>query len=115
MDETGLTYEVCEVAVPGGYLHVGRWGGGSEAVVAAHGLTATHLHFAALAEQLGERYSVFAPDLRGRGRSRDVGEPFGMAAHADDLLAVLDHFEVPKATVVAVRGRHLRLPEPDVS
>jgi pimeloyl-ACP methyl ester carboxylesterase len=34
---------------------------------------------------------LLAPDLRGRGRSADLPEPYGIAMHVADLLAVLDH------------------------
>jgi len=93
-------YDAFAVEVDGGSLHVGRWGTGRPVVVAAHGITATHRSFRALAEQLGEEVTLLAPDLRGRGRSNRVGGPFSMAAHADDLVAVLDHAGVQRATIV---------------
>jgi lipase len=93
-------YDAFAVEVDGGSLHVGRWGTGPPVVVAAHGITATHRSFRALAEQLGEEVTLLAPDLRGRGRSNRVAGPFSMAAHADDLLAVLDHAGVQQATIV---------------
>jgi pimeloyl-ACP methyl ester carboxylesterase len=43
---------------------------------------------------------VIAPDLRGRGRSRDLPGPYGIFGHTDDLTAVLDHLDVPAATVM---------------
>jgi pimeloyl-ACP methyl ester carboxylesterase len=48
------------------------------------------MNFGALADQLGDTVTLLAPDLRGRGRST-AGGPYGMARHADDLMAVLDH------------------------
>jgi pimeloyl-ACP methyl ester carboxylesterase len=74
-------YDAFAVEVAGGTLHVGRWGTGrAPVVVAAHGVTATHRSFRALAEQLGDQVTVLAPDLRGRGRSNGVTGPFSMAA-----------------------------------
>jgi lipase len=93
-------YESFAVEVNGGSLHVGRWGTGGPVVLAAHGITATHRAFGALAEQLGEQVTLLAPDLRGRGRSNRVEGPCSMAAHADDLVAVLDHAGVARATIV---------------
>ena len=93
-------YDSFAVEVDGGTLHVGRWGTGRPVVVAAHGITGTHRAFRALAEQLGEEVTLLAPDLRGRGHSNRVGGPFSMAAHADDLVAVLDHVGVQRATIV---------------
>lgn len=95
-----MRYETFDVAVPGGDLRVGRWGSGPEVVLAAHGLTGTHRHFAALADQLGDEVTLLAPDLRGRGGSWGIAGPYGMAAHAADLVAVLDHVGAADATVV---------------
>jgi len=69
-------------------------------ILAAHGVTANHLHFGALAEQLGEDFAVVAPDLRGRGRSSEIAGPFSMGAHAEDLIAVLDFLGVEQTTVI---------------
>ena len=90
-----------DVATVGGSLRVGRWGEGDEVVVALHGVTGTHADFHALADQLGEGVSLVAPDLRGRGGSRDLGGPFGMAAHADDVAKVIRAVS-PSAPVVLV-------------
>ena len=94
-----VAYQAFDVPVREGKLHVGRWGSGPAVVLAAHGLTGTHMNFEALADQLGDAVTLLAPDLRGRGRST-AGGPYGMAAHADDLMAVLDHAGVADALVV---------------
>ena len=94
-------YDAFDVDVTGGTLHVGRWNAGADRVLlAAHGLTGSHMNFEALAAQLGNDYTVIAPDLRGRGRSNNITGPFGMAAHADDVRAVLDHAGIERATVL---------------
>ncbi|AXH98200.1 alpha/beta hydrolase [Ornithinimicrobium avium] len=90
--------------VRGGDLHVGVWepeGGGPAppTVLAVHGITASHVGWAELARQLpGVR--IVAPDLRGRGRSRDLPAPYGMPTHADDVAAVLDHLGAGPVVVV---------------
>jgi pimeloyl-ACP methyl ester carboxylesterase len=43
---------------------------------------------------------LLAPDLRGRGRSAHLPEPYGMAVHVADLIAVLDHAGADRAIVV---------------
>lgn len=83
------SYDVVQVPVDGGELTVGRWGSGPRTVVAAHGVTANHTSFHPLADALGDEFTLLAPDLRGRAGSRDVGPPYGMAAHADDVAAVV--------------------------
>ncbi len=68
-------------------------------VIAAHGITANGLAWAPMAEALPET-DFIAPDLRGRGHSREVGGPYSMAAHADDLVRTLDHLGVERATLL---------------
>ncbi len=84
-------YSTQQVSVAGGDLHVGRWAGRgtAEPVLAVHGVTAHHLCWEWVADALPGR-EVLAPDLRGRGRSRQLPAPYGMATHAEDLVAVLD-------------------------
>jgi pimeloyl-ACP methyl ester carboxylesterase len=43
---------------------------------------------------------LLAPDLRGRGRNAYLPEPYGIAVHTADLIAVLDHVGVEQAIVV---------------
>lgn len=94
------SYRVEEVPVEGGALAVAQWGSGEPVVLALHGITASHREFAMLADALGEEVRLIAPDLRGRGRSNGVPGPWGMRAHARDMIAVLDHFGIARADVV---------------
>ena len=64
-----------------------------------HGVTASHLSWPFVAERL-DGVRVIAPDLRGRGRSNGLVGPAGLAAHARDLVAVLDALGVERAVVV---------------
>jgi pimeloyl-ACP methyl ester carboxylesterase len=47
----------------------------------------------------GARVSILAPDLRGRGESATLPGRYGIAAHVEDMLAVLDHFGVSRAVL----------------
>ena len=92
------------VPVSGGSLHVGVAGAppgtaGVPVVMAVHGITGSHRSWAGVARHLGDGVTVLAPDLRGRGQSTKLGGPFGMAAHVDDLVAVLDHVGCARAVV----------------
>ena len=84
----------------GGALAVYRLCEGSPSVVAVHGVTANSHSWLAVARELSGRVSLLAPDLRGRGRSNGLTEPYGIAAHAQDMLAVLDHFSLERAVLV---------------
>lgn len=90
------------VPVRGGELAVGLWGPDDPAapvVLAVHGITATHRSWPLVAAAL-PHCRVVAPDLRGRGRSAGLPAPYGLARHAEDLEALLDHLGVEEATVV---------------
>ncbi len=95
------------VPVDGGALFVAQGGarpGDAEVVVlAVHGITASHHGWRPVARELIGRHPevcVLAPDLRGRGRSADVGPPYGIAVHATDVAAILAHLAVPEAVLV---------------
>jgi pimeloyl-ACP methyl ester carboxylesterase len=87
------------VPVAGGELRVARWGSGGPVAVAVHGITASHVAWRAVAQNL-EGITVLAPDLRGRGGSAHLSAPYGIAAHARDVATVLDHMGVEKAVAV---------------
>ncbi|MFF7153886.1 alpha/beta fold hydrolase [Streptomyces sp. NPDC008139] len=93
-------FEDVGVEVPGGRLAVRRWPGpaGGPVVLALHGIASNGLAWAQVAEAL-DGVEILAPDLRGRGLSREVAGACSMARHADDMLAVLDRFGVERAVL----------------
>ncbi len=94
------SYRRTSVPVRGGDLAVGSWGPeDGPAVLAVHGVTASHLTWPLVASFLPDAHLI-APDLRGRGRSNGLPGPWGMPQHAEDLATVLDAFGVNSAVVV---------------
>jgi pimeloyl-ACP methyl ester carboxylesterase len=95
-----------EIPVSGGRLHVGRAGArpdeAASVVLALHGVTASMMTWRTVARMLSARGDVclLAPDLRGRGRSANLPGPYGIAAHIDDLIKVLDHVGARRAILV---------------
>lgn len=89
-----------DVRVDGGTLHALVWGSSPHTLVCLHGVTASAVSFQALADRLADRFTLVAPDLRGRGRSAHLPGPYGMAAHAADVIATLDHLGVPDAALL---------------
>jgi pimeloyl-ACP methyl ester carboxylesterase len=69
-------------------------------VLAVHGITANSHSWLPVSRSLAGRVSLVAPDLRGRGRSNALPRPGGIAAHARDMLAVLDHLGLDRAVLV---------------
>jgi pimeloyl-ACP methyl ester carboxylesterase len=74
--------------VAGGRLHALRLGTGPRTALAVHGISASAMAWSAVGAALPEDWSLVALDLRGRGASRDLPGPFGLAAHAADVNAV---------------------------
>ena len=98
-----MSDESRRVAVPGGELVVHRLadaGPGSPVVLAVHGITANGLSMTRVADALAGQFTLWAPDLRGRADSREVGPPYSLGRHAEDLVAVLDAVEAERAVVV---------------
>jgi len=99
-----MTRERHEIDVPvsGGMLHVGVWeaeAADAPTALLIHGVTSSHLAWPFVADRLpGVR--LIAPDLRGRGRSNALPGPAGMAAHAADMVALLDALGIERTVVV---------------
>jgi pimeloyl-ACP methyl ester carboxylesterase len=90
------------VPVLGGELAVFQYGDGSgDPVLLIHGVTSSNRAFQLFADSLIARGKApFAVDLRGRGDSNSLQAPFGMKQHAEDMAAVIDHFDWNKPDVI---------------
>lgn len=99
---SGDRYRRVAVSVDGGELTVGVWEPVGECAGEAlliHGVTASHRAWVHLAEALPD-LRLIAPDLRGRGLSRDVAGTAGMRAHAADMVAIMDALGLDAPLVV---------------
>jgi len=76
------------------------WPGEGPAIVAIHGLTASHVGFVGIAERLAGRRPFFAPDLRGRGRSDKPATGYGMRQHALDVAAAMRGLGLGRSVVL---------------
>jgi 3-oxoadipate enol-lactonase len=63
--------------------------GDGEPLLLLHGVMAAGAMFDPLVELLGNRFRMLVPDLRGHGRSGDLGGPYDVQALASDLDVVL--------------------------
>jgi pimeloyl-ACP methyl ester carboxylesterase len=98
IDERGLPRAPHEDEAAG--LAYGEWPGDPDlrSIVGIHGIASNHRAFLDLAPLLAP-HRVVTHDLRGRGRSRR-DEPFGVAQHAADLVALCDALELDRPLVV---------------
>ena len=69
-------------------LPVLTFGDGPELVVAVHGITASAMAWPPVARQLSARWTLVAPDLRGRGAAAELPGPYGLRRHVEDVCAV---------------------------
>jgi 3-oxoadipate enol-lactonase len=77
-----------------------RVDGDGPPVVFCHGRASTHLSWSRQVVSLRDRYLCITYDMRGFGRSTDEADDPGLAAHCDDLAAVLDHLGVERTFLV---------------
>jgi pimeloyl-ACP methyl ester carboxylesterase len=74
-------------------------GSGRPLVLLHGGLGATEMFGPALV-RLAEGHRVIGVDLQGHGRTADVDRPMRLETLADDILALLDHLELPQVDAV---------------
>lgn len=98
-----MAAEPHDVWVNGVMLRYATWGTYTtpeRAVALIHGITANHLSFAVLGPALADAgWYAIAPDLRGRGLSSKPPHGYGIAFHANDLLALCDTLNLPQINV----------------
>ena len=80
-------------------ISVNRAGSGPDPVVCLHGITAQHRAFTTAARIVGTDRSLVGVDLRGRGDSDKPDSGYGLEAHAEDVIRVLDHLELEDAKI----------------
>jgi pimeloyl-ACP methyl ester carboxylesterase len=91
--------EQLTVRANGAAFHVARTGAGPPLVL-LHGWPEFWLTFEPLMLRLADRYTLFAPDLRGFGDSDKPDGPFGPDQHAADMLALMDALHLPRVGAV---------------
>jgi pimeloyl-ACP methyl ester carboxylesterase len=81
-------------------LAYGLWPGNGPAIVAIHGITASHINFVGIAERLAGRRPLIAFDLRGRGQSDKPPSGYGMRRHALDVAAAMRSLGLGRSIVL---------------
>lgn len=77
------------------------WPGRGAPIVALHGITASYMNFAGVADRLAGRRPLLALDLRGRGDTdKPVDGPFGMSQHAADVAGAMREIGLSDAVVI---------------
>lgn len=97
-----------------GYYRAGK----GPAVILLHGAAQSADNLRTLAGDLSDRFSVFVPDRRGRGRSGAYADFRGLQTEIEDLFALLDAsgahrvFGLSAGAVIAIETARLR---PDIA
>jgi pimeloyl-ACP methyl ester carboxylesterase len=76
-------------------------GNGSESLLLLHGMADCALVWSSLADHLGSRYRIIAPDLRGHGESSKDITDYSFASIIADLEALMQHLGVTKVHLLA--------------
>ncbi len=92
--------QIDSIPVAGGGYCVARWPGTGCPVLMVHGITSSHMGWPRVIRAMNGDHDVYAPDLRGRGASNTLPPPFGFAAHVEDLITLLDFYELPSVVYV---------------
>lgn len=87
-------------------------------VVFLHGGLANSDYFGLQAPEVAHRHRVILVDSRGHGRSTRNAQPFGYDLMTDDVVALLDHLQIPRAAIVgwsdgAIIGLDMAMRHPD--
>src|SRR5260370_12613050 len=86
-----MQLRLINVRVDGGDLRVLAWGTGKRVAVAVHGITASAMSWQAVARHMPSDWTLAAPDLRGRGHSRALPGPYGLARPPTPVPALPPH------------------------
>jgi pimeloyl-ACP methyl ester carboxylesterase len=74
--------------------------GAGEPLVLIHGGLTTIDEMQGWVQPLAQTRQVIAVEMQGHGRTADTGRPMTFSTLGDDIAALLDHLEVPKADLV---------------
>ncbi len=111
MSSPSVAPTLVPVEVEGGALATFRYGAPdappARTAVAVHGITASSRAWPAVARALPEDWALVAVDLRGRGASRDLPGPAGLARHGADLARVAAHLDPTKSGDLVLLGHSM--------
>ncbi|MBR0873070.1 alpha/beta hydrolase [Bradyrhizobium tropiciagri] len=87
-------------------------------VVFLHGGLSNSDYFGLQVPEVARRHRVICVDSRGHGRSTRNTQPFGYDLMTDDVVALLDHLQIPRAAIVgwsdgAIIGLDMAMRHPD--
>lgn len=86
--------------VNGQHLYYETHGQGAPLVLLHGGMLSIDLDFAALIPGLAETRTVIGVELQGHGRTADTDREISYVNHAADVVALLDHLGLDRATVL---------------
>ncbi|WP_119392067.1 alpha/beta fold hydrolase [Taklimakanibacter lacteus] len=91
--------ETGDAPVNGITIHYAVWGDGSPLLL-LHGGLGNMEYFGGQVAELAKQYQVIAMDSRGHGQSTRNAEPYSYALMAKDVIGLMDHLQIDKASIV---------------
>ena len=93
--------QLLEVPISDGVLTVARWKAEGPRILLVQGISSSHMAWYDIANFLHDKgYDIIAPDLRGRGASSSVHGGYGLKAHENDLIQIINYFSGKSVTLV---------------
>ncbi len=97
---SGLAFTTGTAEVNGITMYYRDIGKPSEPVILLHGFPETGDAFAPVVAELGKRYRLIVPDLRGAGLSQRPASGYEKKTQATDVKQLMDHLGIDKAHVI---------------
>ncbi len=97
---SGLALTTGTAAANGVAIYYRDIGQSSEPVILLHGFPETGDTFASAVPELGQRYRLIVPDLRGAGLSQRSASGYEKKTLATDVKALMDYLGIDKAHVI---------------
>lgn len=74
--------------------------GTGEVILLLHGFCGNSGYWRLIFPEMAKDYRIIVPDLRGHGESGTPEGPYSMESFADDIAALLEKLNIPKATLL---------------
>ena len=81
-------------------LYYERMGFGSPIIFLHSGFSRGILAFSSQMLDFQRKYNCYFPDFRGHGRTKSDSLKWSTPQHADDIISLMDHLQIPKAHLI---------------
>ncbi len=95
-----MLYQDLKLNINGKELHLREWPGTGNTIICLHGFASSCYWWDKFAEVLSPSCRIITYDLPGCGDSAAPAVEYGMEEHSQDILTIMDKFNLEKATLM---------------